>query len=164
MATAQELLQRLEERFILGEISEETYKQLKAKLLARLGGQEAGGGISIAEGAVAKIENVEIGGKKTYVGGVVINVGKAQSGSPTHPGLLVCPICGRKNKPVDVFTCKRCGLANLCLDHMLSHGDRVCCEDLDILERDLNELNREELVRYCQALADQEERRARSRR
>ncbi|MBM4035846.1 MAG: hypothetical protein FJ291_29255 [Planctomycetes bacterium] len=44
MATPQELLQKLEERFILGEITEETYKQLRASLVGRLGGQEAMGG------------------------------------------------------------------------------------------------------------------------
>lgn len=36
MATPQELLERLEERFILGEISEETYLDLKSKIETRL--------------------------------------------------------------------------------------------------------------------------------
>jgi len=147
MAAPQELLQKLEERFILGEISEETYKQLKANLLARLGGQEAGGGISIAEGAVAKIENVEIGGKKTYVGGVVINLGQARSGSPTKPGLLVCPICGKANEPDKVFRCLRCKAAQLCLSHMSAGADRVCRDC-----RTASDLSDEELEEECEKI------------
>lgn len=36
MPTTQELLEKLEERFILGEISEENYNELKSKLLSRI--------------------------------------------------------------------------------------------------------------------------------
>ena len=30
---------------------------------------------------------------------------------------VVCPICGRKNRPVDTFRCRECGQDNLCLRH-----------------------------------------------
>ncbi len=30
---------------------------------------------------------------------------------------VVCPICGRKNRPVDTFRCRVCGRDNLCLRH-----------------------------------------------
>ena len=36
-----------------------------------------------------------------------------QSESP----LVTCPICGKKNKPVDTFRCRVCGRDNLCLRH-----------------------------------------------
>ena len=33
------------------------------------------------------------------------------------PALVVCPVCGKKNRPEDTFKCRECGRDNLCLRH-----------------------------------------------
>ena len=33
------------------------------------------------------------------------------------PALVVCPACGKKNRPEDTFRCRACGRDNLCLRH-----------------------------------------------
>ncbi len=35
----------------------------------------------------------------------------------TKNDLLICPICGRKNRPEDTFRCKKCGKDDLCIRH-----------------------------------------------
>ena len=36
---------------------------------------------------------------------------------PVPASLVVCPVCGRKNRPEDTFRCRDCGRDNLCLRH-----------------------------------------------
>jgi formylglycine-generating enzyme required for sulfatase activity len=128
MPTPQELLQKLEERFILGEISEETYKQLKANLLARIRSLPTGaGGLSIGDGTVAKLGDVEINERKTDVGGIVINVPTAQPAAPVPPGLVECPLCGRQNTLKGTFRCRQCARPHLCVEHFVRKA-RMCEE------------------------------------
>jgi tetratricopeptide (TPR) repeat protein len=47
--------------------------------------------------------------------------------------LVVCPVCGKKNRPENTFKCLQCGRDNLCLDHRvrLDHRDKTTylCDD-----------------------------------
>ncbi|ODS32709.1 MAG: hypothetical protein SCARUB_02149 [Candidatus Scalindua rubra] len=78
MSKREELLEKLEERFILGEISEETYKELNAKLLGKMKTSESP-------------EQV----KDKPEASVVI---------PTQ----YCPVCGRSIKQEQGFQCQNC--------------------------------------------------------
>jgi len=155
MATPQELLEKLEERLILGEISEETYKQLKANLLARLGSTPAAGGVSIGEGAVVKeVQNIHTTESHTTegrasVGSIHINVPQAQSTAPAVPGLVECPLCGRHNELKGTFRCRQCGTSHLCLEHFVREA-RMCEE---CVEKDAEARRRLEEERMRQEAA-----------
>jgi len=127
MATPEELLAKLEERFILDDISEASYHELKAKLRTKLGRDTASspGGQSIGEGNVIKGDISNTTGAAS-VGNVVFNVPSASEG--TSPSLLQCPICGQWKKLESVFSCRLCGQDNLCLDHFdaAAHACKQC--------------------------------------
>ena len=48
-------------------------------------------------------------------------------GRGAAPALVVCPVCGKKNRPEDTFKCKECGRDNLCLRHQ--DEDMFLCRD-----------------------------------
>ena len=132
MPTPEELLEKLEERLILGEISEEIYKQLKAKLLAKVqpGGGKAGG-MSVSD-SVVKGDLTNTSGAAS-VGNIIVNLPPAMQPVPFPPpggypqtgGLLACPLCGRRNEMKDTFRCRRCDRDNLCLEHFVKEA-RMC--------------------------------------
>lgn len=142
MPTPEELLHKLEERFILGEISEETYKQLKASLLARQGSGTGGppeGGTASQEnpaaGPISVADSVikgDVGTNKgaASVGNILINVSGGQTPAHAASALLVCPFCGRRNKPEDVFRCRKCGVDHLCVRHFVDQA-RMCQDCFD---------------------------------
>ena len=107
MPAPEELLEKLEERFIMGEITEETYKELKAKLISRSGGQSTTvgdiGGIR-SEGGDVKIGSSEVKTGGHYVGGDYV---EDKSDIATKRGQK-CPICNVLVKD-DYFQCPRCG-------------------------------------------------------
>ena len=95
MPTPDELLEKLEERFILGEISEETYQEIKARILARTGrGPQVTGGMDVSD-AVIKGDVRSTTGAAS-VGSIQVNV---PGGPPAAqaPPLVKCPLCGRRN-------------------------------------------------------------------
>ena len=125
MPTPDELLQKLEERFILGEITEDTYKEIKARILARQTGQPAGGPTSVSDSVVKG----DVGSTKgaASVGSVNINVPGLGAARAAGPALVVCPLCGRRNTLDAVFRCRKCGTDHLCLEHFVDEV-RMCEE------------------------------------
>ena len=66
--------------------------------------------------------------------GIVLLDGAAPMAAPppslgrgAAPVLVVCPVCGRKNRPEDTFTCRECGRDNLCNRHQ--DEDTFLCAD-----------------------------------
>ncbi len=45
----------------------------------------------------------------------------------TEGSFVTCPICGKKNNPVDTFRCRKCGQDNLCLRHQ--DNETYFCND-----------------------------------
>ena len=45
----------------------------------------------------------------------------------TEGSLVTCPVCGKKNNPVDTFRCRECGRDNLCVRHQ-DEKTYLCCE------------------------------------
>ncbi len=43
------------------------------------------------------------------------------------PALVVCPVCGKKNRPEETFKCSECGRDNLCLGHQ--NEETFLCRD-----------------------------------
>ncbi len=156
MATPQELLEKLEERFIMGEITEESYKELKVKLESRIHG-----GSSTTVGDIGAIRSeggsVNIGG--TQVGRDYIVEDK--SDIATKKGEF-CPICDSLVSD-DYFTCKRCGRDYIHEKHQMKSPpfhDKfkiVCCECYDeIFNKEKNIISKNIFKKY-QALIDQKD-------
>ena len=123
MPTPEELLEKLEERLILGEISEPMYHDLKAKLEAKLGRPSGGGSMSISDSVIKGDVSNTTGAAS--VGNVVFNIPGAAPGQHAPPSLVTCPLCGRRNRPESVFRCMKCGNDHLCLDHFVASA-RMC--------------------------------------
>ena len=113
MPTPQELLELLEQRFILGEVSEAMYKELKAKLLAKI--EASAPAVDNREG-VMKAEGDIVGGQK-----IVSHDQHVHYHGPPGPMdvLATCPLCGRRNKLENTFRCLKCLQDNLCLSHFV---------------------------------------------
>jgi hypothetical protein len=99
MPTPQELLDKLEERFILAEISEASYLELRAKLIAKIG---------TASSSPPPPPEAIVAPQAT-------------------PVLVICPQCGRQNNAKDTFRCHQCKRACLCLEHSVKTA-LVCRE------------------------------------
>ena len=126
MPTPEELLEALETRLILGEISEARYDELKAKLLAK---QEGGGG-SAASGLTNVSDSVIKGDVSSTtgaasVGNVVFNVPGPNVPPQRGAEVVECPLCGRRNEFKETFRCLKCGRDHLCLEH-LAVSERMC--------------------------------------
>lgn len=137
MPSIEELLLKLEERFILGEISEKTYLELKAKYekMVQEGKISSGGGIKLGDTGMIKdstissktnIENREYYGAPALGGNLGINIG-GENLHVTKKGFL-CPICGSLAKD-DYFRCKGCGRPFICNSHKDSRT--YLCEDCE---------------------------------
>lgn len=65
------------------------------------------------------IERYHLSGKQTPMFTMPPNAGDIilLDGEISKPVFVVCPICGKKNKPEETFKCKRCGRDNICLWH-----------------------------------------------
>jgi len=118
MATPEELLAKLKERFILDEISEASYHELKAEFEAKLSNNvsSSAGGQNLGEGSVIKGDISNTTGAAS-VGNVILNVPAPPTSVQATTEIVKCPFCGLRNKPVEVFTCRLCGQDNLCRDH-----------------------------------------------
>ena len=119
MPTPQELLEALETRLIMGEISEAVYHELKAKLEAKLGDgvvSSSSGGQNIGEGNVIRGDITNTTGAAS-VGNVVFNAPGASVPAQSGAEILICPLCGRRNEARQTFRCIKCQRDHLCLDH-----------------------------------------------
>ena len=67
--------------------------------------------------------------------------------------LVVCPVCGRKNRPEDAFRCRGCGRDNLCLRHQDENS--YLCADCDAAETERK--RQEEAERKAREEAEREE-------
>ena len=123
MPTPEELLEKLEERLILGEISEAMYHELRAKLRAKLAANSAGGPMNVSDSVIKGDVSNTTGAAS--VGNVVFNVPGAAPQSQPGSSLVTCPLCGRRNRPEGVFRCMKCGKDYLCLDHFVASA-RMC--------------------------------------
>jgi hypothetical protein len=84
------------------------------------------GGLSVSDSVVKG--NLTNTTGAASVGNVVVNLpGAAGSESPSYASLLICPMCGRRNRPDGVFRCRKCGQDHLCLDHFVRNL-RMCEE------------------------------------
>ncbi len=45
--------------------------------------------------------------------------------------LVTCPVCGKKNAPVDTFRCRECGRENLCIRHQ-NEKTYLCCDCMEM--------------------------------
>ena len=126
MATPEELLEKLEERLILGEISEARYDELKAKLLAKLeggGGSSASGEMNVSDSVIKGDVSSTTGAAS--VGNVVFNVPGAGASEQRGTEVVGCPLCGRRNDFKQTFRCMKCQRDHLCLEHFVE-SERIC--------------------------------------
>ena len=126
MPTSQELLEALETRLILGEISEARYDELKAKLLAKLegdGGSAASGGTTVSDSVIKGDVSSTTGAAS--VGSVVFNVPGAGASEQQGTEVVGCPLCGRRNDFKQTFRCMKCQRDHLCLEHFVE-SERIC--------------------------------------
>lgn len=49
----------------------------------------------------------------------------------TEGSLVTCPVCGKKNSPVDTFRCRECGRENLCIRHQ-NEKTYLCCDCMEM--------------------------------
>ena len=128
MPTPEELLEALETRLVLGEISEVRYDELKAKFLAQLeggGGSSASGRMNVSDSVIKGDVSSTTGAAS--VGSVVFNVPGSEARGQSGPSLVVCPACGRRNPLKDTFKCVKCGTDHLCLKHLVDSA--MACEE-----------------------------------
>ena len=126
MPTPEELLEALETRLILGEISETRYDELKAKLLAKLdggGGTAASGETNVSDSVIKGDVSSTTGAAS--VGNVVFNVAGPDVPPQRGAEVVECPLCGRRNEFKETFRCLKCGRDHLCLEH-LAVSERMC--------------------------------------
>ena len=119
-------LKKLEDRFLDGEVSEETYKEMKARIEACLAAaQEVARGVDNREGAM-KANGDIVGGAKTTSYQQHVHYHGSPIRQPAYQ-LVVCPFCGLRNKPEDTFRCRECGQDHLCRQHLVREA-RMCEE------------------------------------
>jgi formylglycine-generating enzyme required for sulfatase activity len=143
MPSFEELLLKLEERFIMGEISEKVYLDLKAKYegMVKDGNISAGGGVNLGDTGMIKdsnissttnIENKDNKGGDAVGGNQTINIGG--EGSQLTKSGENCPVCGKIVKD-DYFKCGKCGRNYMCLKHQ--DEETFCCHQcLDEVKKD----------------------------
>ncbi len=138
MTNIQQQLQKLEDRFLDGEITEPTFKELRERLLARQGGaSETGGGghtldisDSVVKGDIR--QTTHAAGGAVLGGGInVVFGGGVPCGAPQAMRML-CAICGRRNPEDDTFRCRLCGRDHLCLGHL--DKELRCCDECSAVE------------------------------
>ena len=136
MPTPDELLAKLEERLILGEVSEETYKELKARLLSRKAESQAGErGMEISDVVIGGDVSNTTG--RASVGAIRVNVPGPGSEAGSQEQVVACSICGRKNELRDTFKCVACGRDYLCASHLVTTAKR--CEECAAEDRRLRD-------------------------
>ena len=143
MASIEELLEKLEERFILGEISESTYHELKEKLIKKASVKNT---TNTTGDIVATRSNVDASNHnnsrnaEANISGQTININQ-QSANDTESQ---CPICGRWNARRASFTCQGCQKEFLCLRHQ---NDEIflcpICHQAEIQRREQARLEKE---------------------
>lgn len=133
MPTPEELLEKLEERLIMGEISEKNYEELKARLLAKTGTSSAPTQIkeSAPNGQVGDVvmgreAKMHIDHSQTIYYGDDPNAKKQATQQGEH-----CPICGGLVRD-DYFFCKRCNRNYIHLNHrdQETYFCSVCVQDI----------------------------------
>ena len=151
MATPEELLEKLEERLILGEISEAMYHELKAKLQGKLGCAPTGGSMNVSDSVIRGDVSNATGAAS--VGNVVFNVPGAGPRPDAQPSLVICPLCGRRNETKGTFRCRKCGRDHLCLAHFVDPA-RMCedCVSKDEVLR--AEAERKRQAEHCRKAAE----------
>ena len=81
----------------------------------------------------------------------------------TPPTLVLCPVCGKKNRPEDTFNCRECGKDNLCLRHQ-DEATFLCTDCVAAKRKERAECEAEERRARAEArrrAREEEERKAR---
>lgn len=120
--TDEERIQLLKDHFLRGEISEQTYQELRTEIEERLKQKASSiqiGDVGMIKGNVhaeTKIDSHKIDAPTQIIGGVHIKVGNEKS-AEVKPEMGRCPICGRYLERTQSFICKKCGREWICTSH-----------------------------------------------